>query len=314
MKGSADVRTASDAFGREGAPSVSDPSSARPATTPAAANAMTVDVEDYYQVSAMEPMVDRADWDNHESRVDRNTNRVLDLFAAHEVKATFFTLGWVAERHPALIRRIVSEGHELASHGWAHHRISAQTPEAFRADVRKTKAILQDLSGVTVLGYRAASFSITKQTPWAHAILEDEGYAYSSSIYPIRHDHYGIPDAPRFAYRPEAARALIEVPITTVQLGARRLPAGGGGYFRLLPYGLSRRAITRVNRRDGQPAVFYFHPWEVDPDQPRMPGLSAKTRFRHYTNLSRMQARLDKLLRRFSWTRMDRLFVSGEGK
>lgn len=272
-------------------------------------NAMTVDVEDYYQVSAMEPVVSRTDWDRHPSRVVRNTEAVLDLFEAHGVKATFFTLGWVAERHKALIRRIVADGHELASHGHEHIRVSSQNAESFREDIRRTKALLEDAGGAPVLGYRAASFSLTPATVWAHGVMAEEGYRYSSSVYPGRHDHYGMPDAPRQAYKPLEHSDFIEAPITTVDVFGKRLHAGGGGYFRLMPVALSMRLISRVNRRDRMPAIFYFHPWEIDPGQPRIAGIGWKTRFRHYLNLARMQPRLDVLLDAFDWGRMDAVFL-----
>lgn len=272
-------------------------------------NAMSVDVEDYFQVSAMEPVVSRDDWDGFACRVERNTRHILDLFAQNNVLGTFFTLGWIARRYPALIRTIVDEGHEIASHGMAHIRVSSQSPDAFRRDIREAKAILEDTAGVPVRGYRAASFSMTKETDWAHGILQDEGYAYSSSIYPIQHDHYGMPDAPRGAFRPLEDSAFLEIPITTVEIAGRRLPCGGGGYFRLLPYRLSRWCMKKVNDKDGLPCIFYFHPWEVDPEQPRMAGLSAKTRFRHYVGLHHMSGRLDRLLKSGQWGRMDKVFL-----
>jgi polysaccharide deacetylase family protein (PEP-CTERM system associated) len=271
-------------------------------------NAMTVDVEDYFQVSAFAGSIDRADWDAFPCRVERNTDRVLGIFADAGVRATFFTLGWVAERYPELVRRIVEGGHELASHGYAHHRVTDQTPAQFAADVGRTRALLEDIGGVPVIGYRAASFSIDATTPWAHRVLAEAGYRYSSSVYPVRHDHYGMPDAPRFAYQPADGQGIREIPITTVALGGRNLPCGGGGYFRLLPFPLFRWSIGRVNRREGESAIFYFHPWEVDPDQPRQKDLGVKTRFRHYVNLARMESRLCRLLTTFRWDRMDRVF------
>jgi polysaccharide deacetylase family protein (PEP-CTERM system associated) len=271
-------------------------------------NGMSCDVEDYFQVQAFADRISRADWDGHETRVARNTHAVLDLFAEKGVKGTFFTLGWIAERNPSVVRRIVAEGHELASHGWAHHRADQQTPETFRDDVRRTKSLLEDIGGVAVRGYRAATFSINTTNPWTFAILEEEGHAYSSSVYPVRHDLYGVPDAPRFPYRPAGADRLWELPITTVRLGGRNVPCGGGGYFRLLPYTLSRWAMGQVNATDVQPCIFYFHPWEIDPGQPRMTGISAKTRLRHYTNLSRMRGRLSRVLDDFAWDRMDTAF------
>lgn len=270
-------------------------------------NALSVDVEDYYQVQAFADRVDRDQWNDYASRVERNTNKVLDIFADGGAKGTFFTLGWVAERHPALIRRIVDEGHELASHGYAHFRADGQTPEAFRDDIRRTKQILEDTGGVPIRGYRAATFSIGPRNLWAFDLLAEEGHVYSSSLYPIRHDLYGMPDAPRFACHP-GRTDIVEFPITTARLGSRNLPCGGGGYFRLLPYAYSRWAMGRVNRAEGQSCIFYFHPWEVDPDQPRMEGMPLKSRLRHYTNLDRMEGRLRRLLREFAWDRMDRVF------
>lgn len=271
-------------------------------------NALTVDVEDYFQVSAFAGHISRDDWEQLPCRVERNTNLVLDLFAEGGAKATFFTLGWVARRYPRLVRRIADEGHEVASHGMAHFRVGDQSPEAFRADVESTRALLQDVSGQPVLGYRAASFSIGADTLWAHEVLAGAGHRYSSSVYPVRHDHYGLPDAPRFRYAPDGSETLVEFPLTTVQLAGRNLPCAGGGYFRLLPYRYFRWAIGRVNREEGQPAIFYFHPWEIDPEQPRQQGISAKTRFRHYVNLERMAPRLQRMLGDFAWDRMDRVF------
>lgn len=289
-------------------------SASRPvATEPAAqVNAMTVDVEDYFQVSAFEPYVKRSDWDRLPHRVEANVDRILGLFEQHRAKATFFTLGWVAERYPAMVRRIVEQGHELASHGWSHVRVTAQTPEAFRDDVVRTKSVLEDVAGTRVVGYRAASYSIGESNLWALAVLEEAGYLYSSSIYPIRHDLYGMPDAPRFAFHPRVDSSFVEIPVTTWVLGHRRLPCGGGGYFRLFPYLLSRWAMERVNARDAESCVFYFHPWEIDPDQPRQQGLDAKTRFRHYLNLGGMQRRLHCLLTDFRWDTMRQVFIPAD--
>jgi polysaccharide deacetylase family protein (PEP-CTERM system associated) len=272
-------------------------------------NAMTVDVEDYFQVQALIEHFPRSLWDKQSTRVEQNTDRVLSLFADFGVKATFFTLGWVAERHKSLIRRIVDDGHELASHGYDHSRADQQDRDAFRADIRRTKQILEDASGSRVRGYRAATFSIGKANLWAFEVLADEGYAYSSSIYPIRHDYYGMPDAPRYPFRPLADTDFLEVPISTIRIAGRNLPCGGGGYFRLLPYAYSKWAIRRINRREGKPSMLYFHPWEIDPDQPRPERISLKSRLRHYTNLDRMEARLARLLRDFRWDRMDRIFI-----
>jgi polysaccharide deacetylase family protein (PEP-CTERM system associated) len=271
-------------------------------------NAMTVDVEDYFQVQAFAHCIDRKDWDTFPRRVDANTNRILDQFATHGVKATFFTLGWVAQRFPALIRRIVADGHELASHGWDHTRVDTQEPETFRADIRRTKALLEDTGGVQVTGYRAATFSIGARNLWAFPILRQEGYLYSSSINPIRHDLYGMPDAPRIPFHPDAD-GVLEIPMTTVRLLGRNWPCSGGGYFRLLPTMLYRSGLKRVNRHDHQPGIFYFHPWEIDAAQPRIPNAGWKSRLRHYTNLSRMQGDLDDLLRDFAWDRMDRIYA-----
>ncbi|MGA1808138.1 MULTISPECIES: XrtA system polysaccharide deacetylase [Sphingobium] len=270
-------------------------------------NALSVDVEDWFQVGAFERTIDRSDWEGLTHRVERNTDAVLDLFAQAGVTATFFTLGWVAERYPALMRRIADAGHEVASHGYDHARVFTFTPEQFRADLRKSRVILEDASGQKVSGYRAPSFSIDPRTPWAHPILAEEGYAYSSSVAPIRHDHYGWPDSPRFAWKPVAGSELLELPVTTAKLGQRTLAAGGGGFFRLLPYGFSRWAIRQVNGQAQRPAIIYFHPWEIDPDQPRVAGAPLRSRVRHYTNLTVMAAKLRRLTQDFAWTRVDAL-------
>jgi polysaccharide deacetylase family protein (PEP-CTERM system associated) len=269
---------------------------------------MSVDIEEHFQVGAFESTIARADWGGHASRVERNTEAVMALFDEAGVKATFFTLGWVAERCPALIRRIVDAGHELASHGYAHDRVFTFSPEQFRADLRRTRGLLEDAGGVPVRGYRAPSFSIAKDNAWALTVLAEEGYAYSSSVAPFGTDHYGWPGFPRFAHRPVPGADLIEVPVTTARLGGRLIAAGGGGFFRLLPYGLARWAIAQVNT-DGQPAVFYFHPWEIDPGQPRIPGAPLKSRIRHYTNLDVMADKLRQVLRDFAWDRMDRVYL-----
>ena len=276
---------------------------------PAITNALTIDVEDYFQVSAMAPYIPRSDWDKRECRVERNVDLLLAMLARHGVQATFFTLGWVAERYPQLVRRIVAQGHELASHGYGHQRASDLDPAAFRDDIVRAKQLLEDIGGVAVQGYRAPSFSIGTGNLWAFDSLQEAGYRYSSSIYPIKHDHYGMPDAPRFAH--SAADGLIEIPVTTLRIRGRNLPSSGGGYFRLLPYALSRWMIGRVNQVDRQPAIFYCHPWEFDPGQPRVPGIDLKTRFRHYVNIGRMEQRVDRLLSDFRWGRMDRIFLAG---
>jgi len=274
---------------------------------PEIANALTVDVEDYFQVSALAPHIARADWERIPCRVERNVETILSLFAESGARATFFTLGWIAERYPGLVRRIVAEGHELASHGHGHLRIHEQTPAEFAQDIARAKALLEDLSGTEVKGYRAPSFSIGRRTLWAFERIAQAGYRYSSSVYPVRHDLYGMPDAPRFAYRPRAD--LLEIPVTTAAVLNRNLPAGGGGYFRLLPYAVSRALLRRVNQVDARPGIFYFHPWEIDPAQPRVPGTGLKTRFRHYVNLRRTEPRLRRLLRDFRWRRMDEIFL-----
>ena len=270
-------------------------------------NALTIDVEDYFQVSAFAPHIPRSEWPTRECRVERNVDRILAMLDQHGTQATFFTLGWVAERYPALVRRIVAEGHELASHGYGHERACDQTETAFFADINLAKLILEDLAGQEVKGYRAPSFSIGAKNLWAFDCLERAGYRYSSSIYPIRHDHYGMPEAPRHAH---SVGGLLEIPATTLRFLNRNWPASGGGYFRLMPYGLSRWMLHRINHVDHLPAVFYFHPWEIDPDQPRIPNISSKPRFRHYVNIHRMEARLQRLLGDFRWARMDHLFLS----
>ena len=269
-------------------------------------NVMTVDVEDYFQVSAFEKYIDRGSWGEHHCRVERNVDKILSLFDQHDVKATFFTLGWVAERHPKVVRQIVAQGHELASHGMSHVRGTQQDRETFANDVSRTKALLEDTSGQAVIGYRAASYSIGAKNLWALEVLQETGHRYSSSIYPIRHDLYWMPDAPRFAFQP-FDDGFFEFPVTTIRVGAKNLPCGGGGWFRLVPYAGMRWAMRRVNRIDRESAIFYFHPWEIDPEQPRQTGLDVKTRFRHYLNLDRMEARLDRLLGDFAWGRMDQV-------
>ena len=272
-------------------------------------NALTIDVEDYFQVSAFAEHVQRSTWETQPCRVEANIERILALLSTANVRATFFTLGWIADRYPALVRQITDCGHELASHGYDHLRASEQGYGAFLADIRLAKAVLEDVSGSSIKGYRAPSFSIGRRNTWAFDCIADAGYRYSSSVYPIRHDHYGMPDAPRFAH--EARSGLLEIPVATVRLLSSNWPAGGGGYFRLLPYCLSRWSIRRVNAVDRQPAMFYFHPWELDPDQPRIKGPGAKARFRHYLNLRQMAPRLSRLLSDFRWDRVDRVFLGG---
>lgn len=268
-------------------------------------NGLSVDVEDWFQVGAFEDVISRDTWDRLPLRVTDNVLRVLDLFAEADVKATFFTLGWVAQRNGELIRRIADAGHEIASHGWDHARVFTLDRKSFGADLAHARAVLEDASGTAVTGYRAPSFSIDQRTPWAYQELAEQGYAYSSSVAPIAHDHYGWREAPRFAFNPLPWHPLVEIPVTTAMLGGRRVAAGGGGFFRVLPYAFSRWAIRQVNRQERRPAVFYFHPWEVDPDQPRVPNASVRSKLRHYTNLDKMAGKLTELVREFAWGRMD---------
>jgi polysaccharide deacetylase family protein (PEP-CTERM system associated) len=274
---------------------------------PAAANAMSIDVEDYFQVAAFAPYIERGRWDTMPCRVERNIERILGLLDRNDTRATFFTLGWIAERYPAMIREIVAQGHELASHGYAHRRASEQTREAFHQDLARAKALLEDIGAVPVRGYRAPSFSIGAANLWAHEVIADTGHSYSSSVYPIVHDHYGMPEAPRFAWRTPSG--VVEIPPSSLRMLGRNLPASGGGFFRLLPYPVSRWSIRRINAHDGEACIFYFHPWEIDPEQPRIAQAGAKSKFRHYVNLERMAGRLDRLLRDFRWGRVDEVFA-----
>ncbi len=268
-------------------------------------NGLSVDVEDWFQVGAFEDVIERGEWDGIKTRVESNIDRILDLFAEADVRGTFFTLGWVAKRHPAMIRRIADAGHEIASHGYDHARVYTFTRDQFGEDIKLAREILQDCTGTEVTGYRAPSFSIDQRTPWAFMELAEQGYAYSSSVAPIAHDHYGWPEAPRFAFKPIAWADLIEIPVTTAILGGKRVAAGGGGFFRVLPYAFSRWAIRQVNRREERPAVFYFHPWEIDPEQPRVSNAPMRSRLRHYTNLDKMAGKLSELIHEFNWGRMD---------
>ena len=278
-------------------------------STPPIRNAFSIDVEDYFQVSALAPHFPRQIWDQQTCRVERNVDRMLGMLADNQALATFFTLGWVAERFPDMVKRIVAGGHELASHGYGHQRASDLTPAEFFDDITRAKKILEDLGGQAVIGYRAPSFSIGENNLWALDSLGEAGYQYSSSIYPIHHDHYGMPNAPRFAFRPSDSKTLLELPATTIRLFNRNLPAAGGGYFRLLPYQMSRWSINRVNNVDKQACIFYCHPWEIDPEQPRPHGMTLKTRFRHYLNLGRTESRLRTLLKDFRWGRVDQIFL-----
>ena len=269
-------------------------------------NALTIDVEDYFQVSAFEERISRDQWASMAPRVENNTQRLLALFAEKDAKATFFMLGWVAERFPGLVRQMVAEGHEIASHGMMHQRASSQTEAEFRADIRDSKAMLEDLAGIEVMGYRAPSFSFTKQNLWVYNVLLEEGYRYSSSVYPVVHDHYGIPDAPRFRYQP--VEGVDEIPLSTLTFFGKNMPISGGGYFRLYPYWLTRWMIRQFNTENASPYVFYLHPWEIDPEQPRMEGLSTKTRFRHYLNLDKVEQRIRTMLQEFDWSSMADLY------
>ncbi|HRO60546.1 MAG TPA: DUF3473 domain-containing protein [Burkholderiaceae bacterium] len=270
-------------------------------------NAMSIDVEDYFQVAAFAPYIDRSEWDSIECRVERNVDLILELLDRHQTQATFFTLGWIAERHPGIVRRIVAGGHELASHGYGHERVSDLDPESFRSDLLRAKGILEDVGGAAVNGYRAPSFSIGRGNLWAHDVLAETGHRYSSSVYPIAHDHYGMPEAPRFAWK--SPSGIVEIPPSSLKVLGRNLPASGGGYFRLLPYPVSRWSLRHINRVDGEACIFYFHPWEVDPAQPRIGHAGIKSKFRHYLNLDRMARRLDRLLSDFRWQRVDQVFA-----
>jgi polysaccharide deacetylase family protein (PEP-CTERM system associated) len=272
-------------------------------------NAMSVDVEDWFQVQAFADVIPRDEWEYLPCRVEPNTDAILEQFAASGIRATFFTLGWVAERYPALVRRIVAGGHELASHGHGHERVDSLGAANFRSDIHRAKKVLEDCSGVEVFGYRAPTFSIGQRTPWAHTILAEEGYRYSSSVFPVRHDLYGSPDAPLGPHRP-FADGVVELPMTTARALGRNLPCSGGGWFRLMPYRLFRAGLRRVNMVAKRPGVFYFHPWEIDVDQPRVHQAGARARFRHYTGVRRMSGRLGKLLTDFDWGTMAEVFAT----
>lgn len=273
------------------------------------AGAMTVDVEDYFQVQAFAGVIDRETWGAIPRRVEANMDRVLAQFDRAGVKGTFFTLGWIADRHPGIVRQIVAAGHELASHGYGHALVDRQTPDAFEEDLRRAKGVLEAQGGVVVRGYRAPTFSMGPHTPWAFAALEQTGHTYSSSVYPVKHDLYGAPDSPRFPYRPGPG-PLVELPMTTLRLGGRNVPIAGGGYFRLAPYALFRAALRRYHRAEQAPGIFYFHPWEIDPAQPRIRAAPRLSRFRHTVNLHRMADRLEHLLRDFTWGRVDTVFAA----
>ena len=270
-------------------------------------NVISVDVEDWFQVGAFASVIERDDWGSLSDRVDRNVREILDLFDAAEVSATFFALGWVAGRHGGLMREIVARGHELASHGWDHGRVFRMERKAFAEDISRARKVLEDAAGVPIRGYRAPSFSIDRRTPWAFMELAEQGYTYSSSVAPVSHDHYGWAEAPRFAFRPLPGLPLIELPVTTAMFAGKRLAAGGGGFFRVIPYSFTRWAIRQVNGTENRPAIFYFHPWEIDPGQPRVAGAPLKSRLRHYTNLDKMAGKLRQLVGEFAWGRMDLL-------
>ena len=271
-------------------------------------NALTVDVEDWFQVSAFDPHLSRSEWVRCESRVERNTGRLLELLDETGVRATFFTLGWIAARHPALVRAIAAAGHEIASHGFDHRRVGALSRRSFFADVQRSRLLLEDVAGVGVRGYRAPSFSLQPQDATAYELLSEAGYRYSASVAPIRHDHYGAPDADRNPWRTPSG--VTEIPVSTVRIGQRNWPCAGGGFFRLYPYTLTRWCLRRINEREGRPCNFYLHPWEIDPGQPRLPGLGLRTRLRHYLQLRRTLPRLRRLLRDFRWGRMDEVYAA----
>jgi polysaccharide deacetylase family protein (PEP-CTERM system associated) len=277
-------------------------------------NAMTVDVEEHFQVSAFEDVVDRDQWDTLPSRVEDNTSRLLDLFDETEVRATFFVLGWIGERHPGLVRRIAERGHEIASHGYGHRLVYDQTPDAFREETVRSRGILQDASGQSVDGYRAASFSVMKQSLWALDVLVEVGFTYDSSIFPVLHDRYGIPGAPRKLHRARTpqGRTIVEFPPSTMKLGPAILPVGGGGYLRIYPDSVTHWAIGRLNRREAMPAVVYIHPWEVDPEQPRIKA-SRLSRFRHYSGLKKTASTLRSIMKRYAFGPMRQVIRHTDG-
>lgn len=271
-------------------------------------NAMSIDVEEWFQVWSLSSVIRKDDWNDLASRVEMTTRRAIDAFDEAGAKATFFILGCVAERHRALVREIATRGHEVASHGWDHAKVFDQTREAFRAETIRAKQVLEDAAGAPVRGYRAAGFSIDARTPWAHEVLAQAGHLYSSSTHPIAHDHYGDPNAPRFPYRPIDGEPFTEIPVATLDFAGRRVSCAGGGWFRIAPYAWSRMLLNRLNERERKPAVFYFHPWEIDPGQPRVKGLPLKSRLRHYSNLGGMEGKLRRLLHDFAWGRIDETF------
>ena len=284
------------------------------ASTASTVHAMTVDVEDYFQVSAFAKVIDPATWDSFASRVERNTHIILDLFDLNDLKGTFFVLGWIAERQPQLIREVSKRGHEIACHGYGHQLVYTQTPSIFASETKRSKDILEDIVQLPIVGYRAATYSITKQSLWALDILEEQGFQYDSSIFPVHHDVYGIPEAPEHIHRVALAKSssLIEFPLSSYRFLGHNIPVAGGGYFRLYPYALSRWLLRRV-AGSGAPFIFYLHPWEVDPEQPRITNATALSRFRHYLNLERCESRLRKLISDFSFTTIQRVLASAHG-
>ena len=265
-----------------------------------APNALTIDVEDYFHVAALAPSIHRDSWDSRESRVVRNTRRLLDIFGQFDIRATFFVLGWVAERYPQLVKDIAASGHEIACHGYSHSLVYEQTPEIFHEETRRSKNLLEEITGSAVIGYRAASYSIVRETLWALDILVELGFTYDSSIFPVRHDRYGIPDAARIPHRlvTPNRKDIVEWPLSTANVFGYRLPVAGGGYFRLLPYWLTHWGLASINRNEQRPFIFYLHPWEIDPEQPRV-SAGWLSRFRHYTNLEKCEQRLQRLLGEF---------------
>ena len=273
-------------------------------------NALTVDVEDYFHVSAFSKHIDRNDWDRYSCRVEANTRVLLEMFGQAGVRSTFFVLGWVAERYPALVREIAAAGHEIACHGYSHELVYRQTPAVFRDESRRSKDILEDIVQRPVRGYRAASYSIVAESTWALDTLAELGFEYDSSIFPVHHDRYGMPDAKREPHvlKTPAGHSLVEFPLSTFEIGSYRLPISGGGYFRLFPYGFTRYALQRINAKDQLPFIFYLHPWEIDPQQPRIKA-SLLSRFRHYQNLGRCQQRLTRLLRDFAFDTVEQVLA-----
>ena len=261
-------------------------------------NYLTIDVEDYYQVAAFENIVEPESWPSMESRVEKNTQTILDILASYQVKATFFVVGWIAERYPKIVREIAKNGHEVGCHSYLHRKIYDLTPDEFREDTRRAKSILEDIAGIKIKGYRAPSYSITKKSLWALNILEELGFQYDSSIFPIYHDNYGIPDAPRFEYK-VPKHNMMEYPISTSLILGRKIPVAGGGYFRLFPYWFTKKALKKINKKEKKPFIFYLHPWELDPDQPRFNNAGYLSRFRHYNNLRKTKLRFSRLLSDF---------------